>query len=125
VVCVTQLGDAFLERSDGSVWFLDVGGGAVEQVATRESEWRQLLGDPERVDLWSGRALTERLRKHGLSLADGECYTYWQSPMLGGEYEPSNFRVVGVQEHFDIWGPVLGMVSDLSDGTQVRFVVKP
>lgn len=125
VICVTQLGDAFLERADGSIWLLSVGLGSVERVANHELEWRQLLRDPEQVDLWSGRVLTGKLRNQGLSLAAGQCYTYWQCPMLGGGYDFSNFKVVGVEQHFDIWGPFLGMVKDLPDGSQVKFVVKP
>lgn len=32
---------------------------------------------------------------------------------MGGTYERKNFKVVGVQQHFDIWGPILGLVKDV------------
>ena len=125
LVCVTQLGDAFLHAPDESVWLLDAGRGTLERVAGHELQWRAQLRDLETVDLWSGRVLVARLLQGGLSLAAGQCFTYWQSPVLGGTYDPSNFKVVGVQQHFAIWGPLLGSIKGLPDGTSVKFVVTP
>ena len=124
-ICVTRIGDAFLEDPHGSVWFLDAGGGSLEMVAGSKAEWAGLLHDPDRIRQWSAERLVERLEAGGLHLGPGQCYTYWQSPIMGGTYEPANFKVVGTQEHFDIWGPLLGSIKDLPDGTTVRFVVKP
>jgi hypothetical protein len=36
-----------------------------------------------------------------------------------------NFKVVPVQTHFDIWGPLLENVKDLPAGTTVKFRVVP
>ena len=46
-------------------------------------------------------------------------------PVLGGTDEISNFKVVPIQTHFDTWGPILGSIKDLSDGTKVIFKVTP
>ena len=125
LVCVRQLGDAFLSAPDRSVWRLDAGGGTLERVADHELQWRTKLRDPDTVDLWSGRVLVARLIQSGLSLAPGQCFTYRQSPILGGTYNPSNFKVVSVQQHFATWGPLLESIKDLPDGTKVKFVVTP
>ena len=44
---------------------------------------------------------------------------------MGGTYDPSNFKMVPIQTHFKIWGPLLGMVKDLPEGTKVTFKVTP
>ena len=124
-MCVTKLGDLFLmDHSDG-IWFLDAGAGSLERVAESAEAWEKKLSDSNQLNLWSGRPLVEKLERAGLRLQDGECYTYWQSPMMGGEYVPKNFKVVPIQTHFNIWGPLLESVKDLPDGTRVRFKVGP
>jgi hypothetical protein len=124
-ICVTRLGDVFLQDPHGSVWFLDAGAGTFEMVAGSVAAWSDLLHDDGRLKQWSAEKLIERLEAAGLRLGSGQCYTYWQSPIMGGTYEPANFKVVDVQKHFDIWGPLLGSLKDLPDGTRVQFVVKP
>jgi len=124
VICATALGDAFLRDPHGSVWWLDAGSGKLELVGD-QSTWEARLSDPRQVDLWSGRALVLRLEKAGLVRQPSECYTYWTSPVLGGTYELSNFKVVPVQTHFNIWGPILEQLKDLPDGAKVNFKVTP
>ena len=125
LACVTQLGDAFLYAPDGSVWLLNAGSGTLERVADHELQWRARLRDPDTADHWSGRVLVARLLQSGLSLAPGQCFTYRQSPALGGTYDPSNFKAADVQQHFATWGPLLESIKDLPDGTGVKFVVTP
>ncbi|SRR6266496_3033060 len=124
-VCVTKLGDLFLADESESVWFLDVGTGSLERIADSTDAWTRTLSDPNQLNLWSAGPLVEKLEKAGLRLQEGECYTYWQSPMMGGEYDVRNFKVVPIQMHFNIWGPLLESVKDLPDGTRVRFKVVP
>ena len=124
-VCVTKLGDLFLADQSGSVWFLDVGAGSIKKVAESTDAWTRTLSDPHQVNLWSARPLVEKLENAGLKLQEGECYTYWQSPMMGGEYEVRNFKVVPIKTHFNIWGPLLESVKDLPDGARIRFKVVP
>jgi len=91
-VCVTKLGDLFLADQSGSVWFLDVGTGSLERVAESADAWVGRLSDPDQLNLWSARPLVDKLENAGLRLREGECYTYWQSPMMGGEYEVATSR---------------------------------
>lgn len=119
----TALGDLFLHGSDGQVWWLEVGSGELQAVASNEAQFRQLLADPNNASLWFGRELVDALRKSGLSLRQGECYSYWVLPILGGEYKPDNFRVYDVLTHFQVWGPIHEKINDLPDGAEVEFVV--
>jgi hypothetical protein len=122
---VTKLGDLFLADQSGGVWFLDAGAGSLERVAESMNAWAEKLSEPKQLNLWSGQTLVEKLERAGLRLKKGECYTYWQSPIMGGPYEVGNFKVVPVQTHFDIWGPLLENVKDLPAGTTVKFRVVP
>jgi hypothetical protein len=119
----TALGDLFLRTPGGEVWWLDVGSGELQALAPDEEQFRELLGNVENVDFWFGAALVDRLREAGVILGSGECYSYQQLPMLGGEYEPKNFRVYDVVTHFRVWGPIHEKLKDLSDGSTVEFTI--
>lgn len=123
LLCVTKLGDAFLQAADQSIWWLDVGSAEFEPVAQDRSDWLGRLQDSGILNQWSGRVLVKNLEQHGLRLAPGQCFTYLQCPILGGDYEPSNFMLVTIQEHFNIWGPIHEQLRDLPDGTEVEFEV--
>jgi hypothetical protein len=123
-ICATRLGDAFLLDPHGSIWWLDVGGSKLELVGS-QSDWESKLRQPKHLDHWSGRVLVEKLKAAGMALAPQQCYTYWTHPIMGGAYDAANFKVVPVQTHFDIWGPLLERVKDLPDGTNVTFKVVP
>lgn len=119
----TLLGDLFLESKDGQVLWLDVGSGALEVVAKDREQFEKLLTDPENVDLWFGRPLVDSLRKANMNLNPGECYSHQMLPILGGEHEPANFRIVDLQTHFDTWGPIHEKIKDLPDGTTIELKV--
>lgn len=123
LLCVTRLGDAFFQASDQSIWWLDAGTAEFEPIAKDRSDWLRRLQDPEILNQWSGRVLVKRLEQHGLRLAPGQCFTYLRCPTLGGDYEPSNFKVVPQAEHFAIWGPIHLRLRDLPDGTEVAIEV--
>jgi hypothetical protein len=100
----TALGDLFLSDPDGRVLWLDMGDGQLREVAASEAEFERAAADPDNNSLWFGAALVDQIRAAGKPLGPGECYCYLQLPMLGGEYEPGNFRVYDVATHFRVWG---------------------
>jgi hypothetical protein len=117
----TALGDLFLAVPDGSGWWLDVGDGQLRFVAAGEDEFRRAVTDLDNNSLWFGAALVDRLRVAGKLLGTGECYCYLLLPMLGGAYEPDNFRVYDVVRHFRVWGPIHEQLRELPDGATVEF----
>lgn len=95
----------------------------MQPVATTETEFRRAVTDPDNNGYWFGAALVDRLRASGKTLGPGECYSYVQLPMLGGEYEPANFRIYDVVTHFRVWGPIHEQLRDLPDGATITFKV--
>ncbi len=119
----TALGDLFLTASDGRVLWLDMGDGQLQEVAASEAEFEQAAADPDNNSLWFGAVLVDDLRAAGKVLGPGECYCYLQLPMLGGTYEPGNFRVYDVVTHFRVCGPIHEQLRDVPDGGTVEFKV--
>jgi type VI secretion system (T6SS) immunity protein Tdi1 len=117
----TALGDLFLVTPNGSVTWLDMGDGQLQVVARNEAEFAQKAADPDNNNFWFGAVLVDELRAAGTVLGPGECYCYLQLPMLGGEYEPENFKVYDVVTHFRVWGPIHEQLRDLPDGRRVEF----
>jgi Domain of unknown function (DUF1851) len=85
---------------DGEILWLDVGDGQLQTVAASEDEFQRAVADPDNNSFWFGAVLVDDLRRVGRVMKPGECYSYRKLPMLGGEYEPSNFRVYDAVTHF-------------------------
>lgn len=119
----TALGDLFLADPDGQIVWLDLGSGQVETVAPSEADFAQAAVDPENATLWFGANLVDALHAEGKVLGPGECYSYLQLPLLGGEYEPANFKVSDLVTHFRVWGPIHEQLHDLPDGATVEINV--
>jgi hypothetical protein len=117
----TAMGDLFLAATDGSILWLDIGGGELQTVAANEEEFRHVITDPDKSNFWFGTVLIDRLREASKVLRPGECYSYWQLPIIGGTYEPENFRIYEVTHHFRVWGPIHEKLRDLPDGTTFEF----
>jgi hypothetical protein len=96
----TVLGHLFLERADGTIWFLDTWSGELYQVATDYNEFRSAMsGDQEFLNRWFTPELVVALRNAGLHLQPGECYTPFVSPGLGGTLTVDNFMVATLRVH--------------------------
>lgn len=119
----TALGDLFLVEPGGEVSWLDMGNGQLQLVARSETDFERAAADSDNASLWFGASLVDRLIAAGKVLGSGECYSFLQLPMLGGEYEPNNFRVLDVVSHFRVWGPIHEQLRNLPDGATVEFKV--
>lgn len=117
----TALGDLFLSDPDGRVLWLDMGTGRLQPVAADAAAFARSAADPDHGDFWFGQPLVDRLRAAGRCLGPGECYSYVQLPMLGGGYEPGNFRVYDLSHHLRVWGPIHERLRHLPDGATVAF----
>ncbi len=109
-IFATALGDLFLRSpiTGGLFWF-DVGRCQVSSRAKDTGVFDPLSANFESsvIASWFRPKLVGALRAKGMVLGPRQCYTYWKHPLLGGNYAPSNFRIVDLRAHFRIWGPKL------------------
>lgn len=119
-ILLSALGDAYLQDTeDGSVYLLEVGGGAMEPVAGSVDEFRSLLGDREFVMSSFVPSLILELRAAGKTLAPGQIYSFQHPPVLGGEYSGDNLEPTDIAVHFSVLGQIHQQVKDLPEGTPI------
>jgi hypothetical protein len=123
ILFATQLGDLFLKDSNGQIFWLATDSGELRNVASDESSFFQQLNNPQTVIDWFATPIIDCLIASKMVLAKGQCYTYFTLPILGGSYEPDNFKLVDLQTHFDIWGPIHEQIKEIPDGTEIVFKV--
>lgn len=120
-VLIAASGDAFVQdTSDGSVHVLDVGSGAMHQVASSFEEFQALLQDNDFVVDYFAVEMIGDLRASGCILKAGEIYSFKQPPVLGGDYVLSNIEPTDIEVHFSIAGQIHEQVAALPDGTPVN-----
>ena len=115
---VSSIGDAFLQNSDGVHW-LNVGDGTYTKVADSVVDFQSMFTHPPKLDEWFIPQLVGDILATGITRGPNECFGFKHPPILGGEYEPSNFEPTDLSVHFSILGQIHKQVKDLPAGTPV------
>jgi hypothetical protein len=118
-VLLTAMGDAFAQGQSGAVYYVDVVGGCIHQVADDGASFKALLNDREFVTdhLFPSRIV--ELREAGLTLEPRQVYSHKQMLVLGGSDEIENIETTDVSVHISIHGQVHRQVKDLPEGTPI------
>lgn len=120
VILVSAIGDMFLTSDNGNIFWLDVGQGKLEMVATDKKEFERKLTDIEQVNEWFMIDLTTQLRLSDNKLKDGQIYSYRKLPVIGGDYSVDNFGPLDIEVHFRFAAEIHRQIKDLPDGTKVN-----
>ena len=120
---MSRFGDLFCVLEDGSVRMLDVGQGTFERVADNRDECARRIDEDGNARDWLMIPLVDELVARGVVLGAGECYSYAQLPILGGDYAFANVRVAAVEAHYKGLGPIHEKLKGIPDGTRVRLRV--
>jgi hypothetical protein len=118
-ILVSTIGDMFLTDSNDKVYWLDVGGGKLTQIANGIQEFKEKLKDINQVNEWFMIDLTTELKLSGKELKEGQVYSYKKLPILGGEYSLDNFEPMDIEVHFCFAGQIHKQLKDLPDGTRI------
>ena len=121
---VNRFGDLFIIKDDGTVHMLDVGVGSLKQVASSKDEFWEKIDEPGRAGDWLAIPLVDALVASGQTLGSGQCYSYRQLPVLGGDYEIGNVIIKDIAFHYAAFGPIHERIKNLPDGTKVTFKVE-
>ena len=123
VVALSLSGDIFYKDSSNHVYWLDTGAGTTERIASSESGFLALLGNPERAADLLLQPVVEAFFRTSGPLPFGKCLGYKMLPIFGGDYAGENRVPLPASEHFMFTGEVHQQIKDLPDGGQVKFKV--
>jgi hypothetical protein len=112
-------GDVFFEDLDGSVHWLETGGGALTRVALDRDGLRDRLATDGGAELLLA-GVVEAMLEDGLVLGEGQCLGFTQFPILGGSYTPDNLFPISASEWYGFSGHVHEQIHALPDGTKVE-----
>jgi hypothetical protein len=123
ILMITNLGDLFLEGTDGYIYRLLTDGGEMIKIANSKSEFEDLLKEEKNIDNWLLPLLMEKLINADLTLKENEVYSPIKMAILGGNYDVSNFLPTDMSVHFAFTGQISEQVKDLPDGTPVNIKI--
>jgi hypothetical protein len=115
----SRAGDVFLEGEDGSVHWLETGGGALTRVASDRDAFRQRLAEDGGAELLLA-GVVETMFEGGLVLGEGQCLGFTRLPILGGSYTPENLFPITAAEWYGFSGHIHQQLQALPDGANVR-----
>lgn len=126
VLLVNRFGDVFASFDDGSIHMLDVGIGAVTQVAFDRDDFVRQIDLGDNANKWLMMPLVDQCVSAGMGLNANQCYGYKVPPILGGEYKVENFEPTNLSVHYSLMADICQQVRDLPDGTKISLVtIKP
>lgn len=122
-ILLAASGDAFLQDlENGSIYWLDVGGGELRKIAQNQEEFSRQLQSKDHVIEYLAVHMVGDLIQSGKSLAEGQIYSLKTPYVLGGEYRLDNIEASDIEVHFSVLGQIHQQVSNLPEGTPVNSV---
>lgn len=115
-VLMSAAGDLFVQKADGSVWWLDAGGGSFKAVAHGETFQQEVA---KNANEWLLPQMIGDLKGSGVELAPGQVYGFKTAPILGGAYKLQNIEPTDAVVHFSLLGQIHEQVKDLPEGTPI------
>ena|SRR6218665_3069545 len=123
IVALTKNGDALLSDQNKHLYFLETGGGTIEQQSYNYQDLMDNQLDPElTMEILLAPVVDQMDQKIGLK--PGQVYSYTLLPVLGGKYDPSNRYALDIYEHYGVTGDLHMQLKDTPDGTWVDVIVK-
>ena len=120
---VTKAGSALLRSpTDGSVHFLDVAAGRLEQIASDAAGFKAAVVIPENLERWLMQSFVDQMTARRIQPGKNQCFSFKRPPILGGAITPENTQLCDVLVHFSIAGQIHQQVKDLPAGTKIRNV---
>lgn len=121
---MNRFGDLFLVFNDDSVHLLDVSNGNIEKLADSRDEFCNKINEGNNANIWLMISLVDELVEKGKILSKGQCYSYIQLPILGGEYSTENVTVKEIGFHYAALDGIHEAIKDIPDGTKIKFSVQ-
>src|SRR5690606_22135684 len=120
---ISALGDAFLQDTQGTIYWLDTATPQITRIADSREHFDELRQQPQNADEWFIPQLVGDLLASGKSLQPGQCFSYKIPQSLGGAFAPENFEPCSLSVHFSTLGQIQRQIHDLPPGTKITNVV--
>lgn len=122
---VNRFGDIIFVSSEGAVHILDIGAGTITKIAANREDFYTQVDLVDNADYWLLISLTDKCVAAGLTLGNGQCYSFKIPPALGGKYVVDNVEMLDLAVNYSFLAQINEQTKDLADGTQVEIVVGP
>jgi hypothetical protein len=119
IAFVTAMGDAIVSLVDGTIHLLDTVDGRLIPAAKSFHEFKELMIQPENYVRWFLPDTVEELKRSGLSLANGQCFSPIVPPAIGGPVAPDNYHALDLIVHFAFLGGLHRELKHLPEGTPI------
>jgi hypothetical protein len=119
LLAVTRMGDAFVEKADGEVVFLDTLEGCLKHAAPNATVFADYLANERFDPTWFNADMVALLEEKGKHLGPGQCYSYRVPPILGGSFFSENIHIASVLVHFSIMGQLHEQTRNLPPSSKI------
>lgn len=126
LLAVNAFGDLFLQRTDGTVYRLDISGGEIAKIAGSEDEFRSQAAGADHQKVWFLLDEEKNAALRGYVPNKGECvgakvpWVFKESASV-----PNNMCVMELYEYVSFMGDVFHQMQDVPDGGKVRLRIEP
>ena len=124
LVARSVFGDLFLRDESGQVLRLDVSVGKLDKIADSEAEFRDVIEDPQKRDVWFGETDERGFAAKGLSPDVDQCIAF-DIPLVfkeGGVRKP---YLIDIYENLSFLGDLNEQIANVPDGGKVKLIVGP
>jgi hypothetical protein len=122
-VLIAASGDAFVQDTEnGTIHWLDVGEGKLNQIAKSFEEFSLQLQNTDYVVEYFSVQMIGDLAQAKKSLDKGQIFSLVNPYVLGGEYRLDNIGVSDIEVHFSILGQIHQQVHNLPKGTPINSI---
>jgi len=124
LVARSAFGDLFLRDEAGKIIKLDIAIGQILEVATSETDFRDLAYTKEKREQWFAESDELAVMERGLNPNQDQCVAF-KTPIIFAEAgTPNNAYVGSLYEQVSFLGDLHRQISELPDGSKVQFRIQ-
>ncbi len=124
LVARSAFGDLFLRDEAGKIIKLDIAIGQILEVATSETDFRDLAYTKEKREQWFAESDELAVMERGLNPNQDQCVAFKTAIIFAEAGTPNNAYVGSLYEQVSFLGDLHRQISELPDGSKVQFRIQ-
>ena len=117
-------GDLFLRDQSGRVFWLDVAGGTLLQVADSEEQFFALSADANNREDWFAESDARSAAEQGLIPGPSQCIAFSIPLVFAESASANNAYVADIYDHVGFLGDIHRQIAVMPEGSKVKLVFK-